>query len=109
MNRGLITLLLFTSMMVLPVTNASAYERWLRVHNNTSYDLCYVHISNVGTNSWGPDLLGPCIPPGYWQKVNPGYQRGYCMMDMKFVFEDDDVVFRNNYNICEGTDFYINE
>lgn len=91
-------------------TGTGSYERWLRIHNQTSYELCEVYISHVDTNSWGPDILGStCLSPGYYRTVDPGYQQGYCKMDLKFVFEDDDVVVRRRYNICEGTDFYLND
>lgn len=41
-------------------TENTAYERWLRVHNETSYDLCYVYISHVGTRRWD---LTPWVTP----------------------------------------------
>lgn len=96
------------ALMTSAVVPAAPYERWLRIHNNTSYDLCYVYISHVDTG-WGPDILGPCLSPGYYRTVDPGWQQGYCRMDMKFVFEDGDEVVRWSYNICEGTDYYLSD
>ena len=87
--------------------NATALERWLNIHNSSSYEICYVYITHVDDPDWGPDLFGPCIPPGYYQTVDPGWQQGYCKMDMKFVFDDGVEVIESNYNICEGTDFYL--
>lgn len=40
--------------------------------------------------------------------VDPGWQQGYCKVDMKFIFSDGDEVIEWDYNICEGTDLYIN-
>lgn len=88
-------------------TQSYALERWLRVHNDTNISLCYIYITHVDDGDWGADLLGPCIEPGGYAVVDPGWQQGYCRMDMKFVFSDDDEVVRNDYNICEGTDFTI--
>lgn len=87
---------------------SQTYERWLRVHNETSVDLCYVYISHVNTGRWGRDILGDsCLSPGYYRTVDPGWQQGYCRVDMKFVFDDNDEVTRWNYNICEGTDVWL--
>lgn len=86
--------------------DGNVYQRWLHVHNETNYDICYFYASHVDARNWGPDLLGPCIPPGYYQTVDPGWQQGYCMMDIKYEYEDGsygtDVI-----NICEVTDYYI--
>ena len=95
-------------MLAFSAPSAGSYERWLRIHNETSYDLCYVHISNVGTDNWGPDILGNnCLSPGRYRTVDPGWQQGYCRMDMKFIFDDDDEVTEWGFNICEGTDYYL--
>jgi len=94
-------------MMAASTSDTDAHQRWLRIHNTGSSNLCYVYISHVGTGSWGRDLLGPCVRPGYYVTVDPGYQQGYCMMDMKFVFASGREVVRWEYNICEGTDFYV--
>lgn len=88
--------------------DATALERWLRVHNHTSYNLCYVQISHVDRNSWGPDILGnTCLSPGYYRTVNPGWQQGYCKMDMRFEFSDGDTVVEYDFNICVAEDYHI--
>lgn len=87
---------------------ATAYERWLVIHNETSYDLCFVYISHVDKRRWGPDILGDsCLKPGYYRTVDPGWQQGYCMMDMRFAFEDDRETEEYRFNICEETDYYL--
>lgn len=92
------------------VSQTAAEERWLRVHNNTSADLCFVQISHVGTGDWGPDLLGSsCLKPGRYRTVDPGWQVGYCKMDMRFIFDDDDYHVEWDYNICEEEDYYLDE
>lgn len=96
------------AMMAGAVAPAQSYERWLDIHNNTGTDLCYVYISHVDTRRWGPDLLGDeCISPGDYARVDPGYQRGYCMMDLKFEFDDEDVVYGGPIDICTATDYYV--
>jgi len=89
-------------------SSAEALERWLRIHNNTSYELCFVQISHIATRDWGPDILGDtCLKPGRYRTVDPGWQSGYCKMDMLFTFEDDEEVEEYDFNICEETDFHL--
>jgi hypothetical protein len=84
------------------------YERWLDIHNSTGYELCYVYVTHVDRNGWGSDILGStCLDSGYYRRIDAGWQQGYCRVDMKFVFSDDDVVVRRNFNICTATDFYL--
>lgn len=92
----------------LATTQANALERWLYVHNESGYTVCEVYISHVDTSNWGRDLLGSyCLDPGEYMKVDPGFQNGYCMMDLKFVYADGDYFTEGYYNICEETDYYI--
>lgn len=87
--------------------NADALERWLDITNSSSVSICYVYISHVGTRNWQSDRIGTCIEPGEVRRVDPGWQQGYCKMDMKFVFADDVVVYESDFNICEETDFEL--
>jgi hypothetical protein len=85
-----------------------ALERWLDVHNQSNYTVCELYISHVDTRNWGRDQFGShCLDPGEVIHVDPGYQQGYCKMDMQFVYEDGDSFTVEDYNICEETDFYI--
>jgi hypothetical protein len=89
-------------------TPASAYERWLRVHNKTGQAICEVYISNVGTDDWGPDLIGSCINHGRYRTIDPGWQQGYCRMDLKFVLADDTVIEdKSGLDICRAEDYYV--
>lgn len=106
-NLFVITSVLFLSFFF--SLQAFALERWLRVHNNSSASLCYVYISHVGTGSWRSSHIGSCIRPGYYQVIDPGWQQGYCKVDMKFVFADNTQVIEYDYNICEGEDFHLTD
>lgn len=102
-------LYVFAVLFTLAVSQgANAYERWLKVHNQTSVDVCGVYISHVDKRKWGRNLLTTeCIWPGHYIKVDPGYQQGYCMMDMKFVWADGREGIRYDFNICDATDHYL--
>ena len=91
-------------------TNADALERWLDVHNDSSSPLCVIFISHVDANYTGPNLTGDtCVPPGEMIRVDPGWQQGYCMMNIVFAFADGDLYSETYYNICEESDIYLED
>lgn len=98
---------------VLVSTPASAYERWIRIHNETSFPICEIYIAHVdrAPDEWGPDLLEYCIDPYEVKTVDPGYLEGYCRADMRFVFSNGYEVINMDYNICNQSteDFTITE
>lgn len=56
----------------------------------------------------GPNTLGDsCLKSGYYRTVDPDWQEGYCKADIQFIFENDDEVVENDFNICEETDFNL--
>jgi hypothetical protein len=86
---------------------AQAYERWLDIHNNSSYEVCEVYISHVGTGAWQSNRLSYCLSPGEVVRVDPGYQQGYCKMDLQFITTSGDVAERYDFNICDETDYFL--
>jgi hypothetical protein len=99
--------LLSTSIML--VTPASAYERWLRVHNDTSYTIEHIYVRCRDCENWSRDLLGAySINAGDWGQIDPGWSMGYCMFNVKVEF-DDNTVTRDYLNLCEMQDWTIYE
>ena len=65
--------------------------------------------SNTGTNSWQEDILGrDVLPSGSEVRINFNDSTGYCMFDLKAVFEDGDEVIQERVNICEVGTFTFN-
>ncbi len=88
---------------------ASAQEnRWVRIHNDTGFDIITFRGSHVGTNSWEEDILGSAIfPTGRSININFDDGTGYCNFDLRAEFSDGDVLVRNNVNICEIGNIYF--
>lgn len=85
---------------------ASALDRRVRIHNESSYDIYEFYASNTGTSSWEEDILGKDIlPAGGSVTINIDDGSGYCKFDFLAVFEDGDEVVSPNNNVCELTDF----
>lgn len=94
--------------LLVTTTAASALDRRVRIHNDTSYDIHYFYASNTGSRSWEEDILGDSVlPAGYNVIVNIDDGSGYCKFDFKAVFEDGSEAVSANNNVCELVDFYF--
>ena len=81
---------------------AQAYDRRVRIINESSYDIHEFYASNTGTNSWEEDILGRNIlPAGHSVVINIDDGSGYCRYDFLAVFEDGDEVVSARNNVCE--------
>ncbi len=84
------------------------YDRRIQVINQSSATIVEIHMTNVGRDSWGRDLLGnQYLPPGTWIVVNPDDGRGYCRYDLLAINEYGYVYVRENVNICEVTSWTL--
>jgi hypothetical protein len=109
--KGFLRTALLGALAVLVSTSMSeAYDRRLRVHNETSYDIHYLYGSNTGTSDWQEDMLGNGILPAYntvMANMNDG--TGYCKFDFRAVFSDGTEAYIWDVNTCEETDIYFTE
>lgn len=85
---------------------ASAFERWINVHNVANVDLVEVRISDIDNNSWGPDLVGGYIPSGWVDTLDPMNTRGYCRFDILLGYSDGSTAEIYDVNLCEATDLH---
>jgi hypothetical protein len=87
---------------------ADEYARWIDINNNSDRYVYSVRISDVGTDAWGPDLLGAeMIEPGYYMRVEPRRHRGYCLFDVRVEYDDGQREFFWGVNLCESTDLDV--
>ncbi len=109
MNKILFAALASAALAVPFVAHADwdGEDRWVRIHNYSGSYLCSVEISHVDRGRWGPNRFGSCLAPGRYRTVDPGFQQGYCMMDLRFGFDDGSVIVGTDYNICEGEDIGV--
>lgn len=90
-------------------TPALALDRRVTIVNNTGFTLTEFYGSNKGTNDWQEDILGSdVLPSGSQVSINFHDGSGYCKFDFKAVFEDGDVLVRENVNVCEIGTFTYN-
>ena len=83
---------------------ASAYERWINVHNVANAALVEVRISDIDNRSWGPDLVSGHIPSGYVDTIDPVNTRGYCRFDILLGYSDGSTAEIYDVNLCEAVD-----
>jgi hypothetical protein len=81
---------------------AAALDRRVRIVNDTRYDIVEFYGSHVDAKTWEEDILGnDILAAGSSAMINFDDGTGYCMFDFRAVFEDGDVLIRENINVCE--------
>ncbi len=84
--------------------SASAYERWIDIHNVGDATIVAVQISHIDMQTWGPDILASAIPAGYVGEVDPVNTQGYCRFDIRLTYADGDTADIYDVNLCEAVD-----
>lgn len=91
------------SLMALP---AAAKDRRVEIVNETGYTIMEFYGSNTGSENWEEDILGAdVLPPGKSVVINFDDASGYCMFDVKAVFEDGDEVVEAGLDVCTTESF----
>lgn len=89
---------------------ATAYDRHVRIHNDTGLVLYKFQSTNSGATHWGSDVMGKStLPSGSSMRLNFDNSKGYCEFDFRAVFEDGTVLQKANVNVCETADYYYTE
>jgi hypothetical protein len=100
--------LLLVSSLLLASHEASALNRNVRIHNNSSYVMTELRASHIDKNGWEEDMLGTRkLAPGRIISANIDDGSGYCRYDLKAVFSSGAEVVRWNVNVCAVSDWYI--
>jgi hypothetical protein len=86
--KSMIALMLLLTSVLAPMVHAQSGPYSVRIENVSSYSIREVHMSWVGDNNWGPDLLGrSTLSPAY--AFTKSFYTG--LYDLKLVDEDGDV------------------
>ena len=89
---------------------AYAYDRHLRIHNDTGLTLYKFQSTNSGAKNWGRDVMGSkVLSAGGSMRLNFDNTYGYCEFDFKATFEDGTVLQKANVNVCETGDYYYTD
>ena len=83
--------------------SASAYERWVDIHNVGSSTDRRRAGQRHRQEDWGPDILPGVIPVGVGE-VDPARARGYCRFDIRLTYDDGDTADIYDVNLCEALD-----
>lgn len=90
-----------------PAEAQDGHQRWIDIINQSDVTIERFYATDVGTNSWGPDLLGQdVVAPGRRYRVEPTrgqMRRGFCQYDMKVVFANGAEREFRRVNLCEAT------
>ncbi len=84
--------------------SASAYERWVDIHNVANTAVVAVQVSDIDRNDWGPDILTGFIPVGGAAEVDPPLTRGYCRFDIRLTYQDGSTADIYDVNLCAAVD-----
>ena len=89
---------------------AAAYDRTVRIHNDTGLTLVKFQSTNSGASHWGRDVMGSAtLASGGAMKLHFDNAQGYCEFDFKAVFSDGTVLQKARVNVCETGDYYYTE
>jgi hypothetical protein len=99
------------SVLLLAATGgASALNRHVRIHNDSSATIEKFYASNVGTTDYEEDILGSdVINAGDTWNINIDDGTGYCKYDFLAIFDDGSRAKKENVNVCAVADFYFND
>lgn len=105
LKLGLAALVLAAS-----TVTAQAYDRHVRIHNDTGLTLYRFYSTNSGAKKWGSDVMGSStLASGSSMKLNFANAKNYCEFDFRAVFTDGTILQRANVNVCETSDYYYTE
>ena len=89
---------------------AVAEDRRVRIINDTRHTMVRFYASNSSRTNWEEDILGQrVLPAGQSVMINIDDGSGACLFDFKAVFDDGDVLIRNQINVCQISQYRYSE
>ena len=81
---------------------AKAYDRTMRIFNNSSYTVYHFYAANRDAQYWSGDILGEdVLQPGEYTDVDFDDGSGYCIFDLKATGKGGSPVWNKRINVCE--------
>jgi len=91
-------------------TPASAEDLVFTLHNNSSYDVVEFYASPYDVGSWEEDILGADIlPSGDSVQITIADGREQCEYDLRYVFDDGDVMDDGGIDLCETGSYTLTD
>ena len=94
----------FATLLALSAVAAPALAEDLEftLENRSSYDVIEFYASPYDVGDWEEDILGlDILPSGESVQITIGDGRSQCEYDLRFVFDDGDVVEKAAVDLCE--------
>lgn len=89
-----------------PRQSNDAYNRNVRVHNQTGWPMAHLQVSSGG--SWSGDLLGSStLSPGASMVVRIDDGSGACRYSLRAQFDNGQTLQRDGVNACQVADYYF--
>jgi hypothetical protein len=111
-NKTAITVLFLSATALIPQV-ALAESCHIKLHNHSSFKIREVHMSRVGEDNWGENLVDDIHDKTIWQgqSVNLRFEdrQNNCLYDMKVMGEDEDDEEIHRVNICNNNDFEVTD
>lgn len=90
--------------------SAFAEDLYFDLVNRSSYDVIEFYASPINVHSWEEDILGrDILESGYTVEITIADGRTQCEYDLRFVFEDGDVLERAAVNLCETNRYTLTD
>ena len=91
---------------VAPGQSNDAFNRNVRVHNQTGWPMTHLQASSNG--SWGSDLLASgTLSPGASMVVRMDDGSGACRYSLRAQFDNGQTLQRDGVNACQVADYYF--
>ncbi len=105
------SLLALSSLAMLGFSSqASAQDLVFNLINQSSYDVIEFYASPYNVDSWEDDILGSDIlESGYSIRITIADARTQCEYDLRFVFEDGDVIERSGVDLCQTRKYTLTD
>lgn len=101
---------LAAAVFALAASSASAEDLKFDLKNGTSAVLDQFYASPPDTNDWEDDILGQdVLDKGETVTVTVADGRDTCVYDLRFVFQDGDVIEKAKVDLCKQKNFTLHE
>ncbi len=101
---------LFAAGLLMLAGAAAAEDLEFTLNNESSFAITHFYASPSDVGSWEDDILGQDIlPSGESINITIGDGRSQCDYDLRFQFEDGDVVERAAVNLCDTGSYTLTD
>ncbi|WP_395792198.1 hypothetical protein [Aquimonas sp.] len=96
--------------LALVSASAKAEDLTFTLTNNSSFVVVEFYASPSDVGEWEEDILGTgVLGSGEYSQITIGDGREQCEYDLRFVFDDGDVVDRGGVNLCETGSYTLTD